>query len=196
VRLGTVAKGLNGGVVVFGKNIASFSKSLSVVFESSGVCDTLSVSNILKSPERLAACTLRRFAEGLPRDARSRFIMPSLRFIGLTTGYEPNVPLRRFSIRDADGREEGVPSIYPAGSIAHASIPPPISSGERLIPGTVEEFSTPGVVEIPCSGFAFPWSVETLSARLTGLRGEVRARRIGGRDILALGGYGMANGDW
>ena len=74
-------------------------------------------------------------------------------------------------------------------------MPPPISSGERLIPGIVEEFSTPGVVETPCRGLAFPWSVEMLSARLFGLLGDVRARRITGREILALGGYGMANGD-
>lgn len=46
-----------------------------------------------------------------------------------------------------------------------------------------------------CAGLAFPWSVETLRARLTGLRGDVRARRMTGRVILALGGYGSANGD-
>lgn len=149
VRLGTVAKGLNGGVVVvFGNNIASFSRSKSAVFESSGVCVALSLSNMLKSAERFTAWTLRRFAEGLPRDARSKFIMPSLRFMGLTAEYEPNVPLRRFSTRDAEGRVVDDPSIHTVGSLEHAPTPPSIPSGERLIPGIVGEFSTPGVTGI------------------------------------------------
>lgn len=151
VRLGTVAKGLNGGVVVvvvFGNNIASFSRSKSAVFESSGVCVTLSLSNMLKSAERFTAWTLRRFAEGLPLDARSKFIMPSLRFMGLTAEYEPNVPLRRFSTREAEGRVVDDPSIHTVWSLEHAPGAPPISSGKRLIPGMGEEFSTPGVTGI------------------------------------------------
>jgi hypothetical protein len=196
VRLGTVAKGLNGGVVDVGKNKASVSSGLSAVLRSSGGV-VLSLSNMLKSPEMFTECTLRRLADGLPRDARSRFMMPSLRFSGLTAGYDPNVPLRRFSIRDAEGREVGVPpSANTAGSLEHVPTPPPpISSGDMLTPGIVGEFSSPGVTGIPCGGFALPWSVETLRARFTGLRGDVRARRIVGREILALGGYGMANGD-
>jgi hypothetical protein len=124
--------------------------------------------------------------------------MPSLRFNGLTAGYDPNVPLRRFSIRDAEGREVGVPpSANTVVSLEHVPTPPPaISSGDKLTPGIVGEFSSPGVTGIPRKWFALPWSVETLRARFTGLRGDVRARRIVGREILALGGYGMANGDW
>lgn len=58
------------------------------------------------------------------------------------------------------------------------------------------KFSTPGVVKIGCTGFAFPWSAERLRARLTGLLGEVRTRRIAGLVILPPDGYGSAKGDW
>lgn len=43
-------------------------------------------------------------------------------------------------------------------------------------------------------GVALPPSVDTVKARLAGLRGDVR-RRMAGRVIFALGGYGTARGD-
>jgi hypothetical protein len=75
------------------------------VFSSSS-----SLSKILKSVEKVGACTLRRFAEGLPRDAWSKFMIPSLRFKGLPVAMAPNVPLRRFSTRDSVGRGANVVS--------------------------------------------------------------------------------------
>jgi hypothetical protein len=163
--------------------------------DSSTVLGPASPSKILNSFEMFAACTLRLFADGLPRDARSKFIIPSLRFNGLTAAYEPKVPLRRFSIRDSDGRGAGGASA-PDGEVVEQLLPLALLSGWTFIPGVAGEFSTPGVVKIGCTGFEFPWSADMLRACLTGLLGEVRTRRITGLVILALGGYGTANGDW
>ena len=62
------------------------------------------------------------------------------------------------------------------------------------ISGVDGAFSSPVGASTGCSGFAFPWSVEMFSTRFAGLRGEVR-RRMAGREIFALGGYGTAKGD-
>jgi hypothetical protein len=59
---------------------------------------------------------------------------------------------------------------------------------------TDRTFSSPGSNEMGWLGVALPQSVETLRARLAGLRGDVR-RRIAGLEIFALGGYGTARGD-
>lgn len=59
-----------------------------------------SLSKMLNSVGQLGLWTLRRFAEGLPRDAWSRFIIPSLRFRGLPVDKVLKVPLRRFSMRE------------------------------------------------------------------------------------------------
>lgn len=149
-RFGIVAKGLkaaagtgNGGVSVsFGERDLG----------RSGVFEVLSPSNIPKSPERLAVWTLRLFADGLPRDARSKFIIPSLRFSGLTVGYEPKVPLRRFSIRDNVGRG---PSVF-SGHVEASFAPGVSSSEEKLNTGVVSAFSIPDVVGTGWAGLAFP----------------------------------------
>lgn len=162
--------------------------------DSSTVLGPASLSNMLNSLERFAACTLRLFADGLPRDARSRFMIPSLRFSGLTVAYEPKVPLRRFSILDIVGRGAGASA--PEDEFGEQPLPLALSSEGTFMSGVMGEFSTPGVVKIGCTGFAFPWSTERLRARFTGLLGEVRTRRMAGLVILPLDGYGSANGDW
>lgn len=60
-----------------GLNGASLANGLAGAFSAS-------LSKMLKSGEKLGVCTLRRLAEGLPREAWSKFIIPSLRFKGLT----------------------------------------------------------------------------------------------------------------
>lgn len=65
---------------------------------------------MLNSAAKVGVCTLRRFADGLPRDAWSKFIIPSLRFKGLPVAKLPKVPLRRFSMRDSVERGAKVDS--------------------------------------------------------------------------------------
>ena len=107
-----------------------------------------SLSKMLNSPVGFGVQTLRRFAEGLPRDAWSRFMIPSLRFRGLTVEYEPNVPLRRLSMRDRVGRG-------PSPFSAHD---PSIgwSAAVTSISGVAGEFSSPDGAKTGCSGFALP----------------------------------------
>lgn len=93
-RLGMVANGLWGWTGV-GKEGISLR-----VGDPSGVVFSTSLSKMLNSAEKLEVCTLRRFAEGLPRDAWSKFMIPSLRFKGLPVAKLPKFPLRRFSTRD------------------------------------------------------------------------------------------------
>jgi hypothetical protein len=104
-RLGIVAKGLWGWTGVGNDGISFPGDPHGVVFSSSS-----SLSKILKSVEKVGVCTLRRFAEGLPREAWSKFMIPSLRFKGLPVAMAPNVPLRRFSIRDSVDRGANVVS--------------------------------------------------------------------------------------
>lgn len=96
--------------------------------DSSTELGPASLSNILNSLERFAVCTLRLFADGLPRDARSKFIIPSLRFNGLTAAYELKVPLRRFSILDNVGRGAGGVSA-PGDELAEQPLEVALSSG-------------------------------------------------------------------
>lgn len=105
----------------------------------------------------------------------------------------PNVPLRRFSIRDRGGRGDGVGSRH-VGAVV-AKTPSAAPSVWALSFGVADEFSSPGGSDAEREGIAFPWSVETLRTRFAGLLGEVRVRRMAGRDIFALGGYGDASGD-
>lgn len=114
-----VANGLN-GVMVGGKEGVVVSGEVSTG-DSSAVFGGTSLSNMLNSPVKFAAWTLRLFADGLPRDTRSRFIIPSLRFSGLTVAYVPNVPLRRFSIRESAGRGPRVGSVHAGVSVGQVS---------------------------------------------------------------------------
>lgn len=63
------------------------------------------------------------------------------------------------------------------------------------VPGVTGKFSSPSGTDTGCGGVELPWSVDMLRARFAGLLGDVRVRRVAGRDILALGGYGTASGD-
>jgi hypothetical protein len=116
--------------------------------DPSGVASSTSLSKILNSVEQLGLCTLRRFAEGLPREAWSRFIIPSLRFNGLPVAKEPKVPLRRFSMRDSVDRGAKVDSPWKIGVLFAQGL-----SGVVLKPvGTkssrVKSFSSPGGKEM------------------------------------------------
>lgn len=114
--------------------------------------------------------------------------MPSLRFRGLTVAKEPNVPLRRFSIRVRV--ERGAKVVSPGG--AAGVVVTPRSGQIELSVGSaksssVRAFSSPGSREVGWGAVALPPSADTVRARLAGLRGDVR-RRMAGRVILALGG--------
>lgn len=152
----------------------------------------LSLSKMLKSVEKLGVWTLRRLAEGLPREAWSRFMMPSLRFKGLTVAKDPKVPLRRFSMRERVERGAKVVSVgvvlIPQGLWGVVLSTGPAKSSR------VRAFSSPGATILGGMGVVFPASPNTVRARLAGLRGDVR-RRMTGRVILALGGYGTARGE-
>lgn len=76
-----------------------------------------------------------------------------------------------------------------------AQTPSAAPSVWQLIFGVPGEFSSPGGTDPERVGIALPWSLEILRTRFAGLLGEVRVRRMAGRDIFALGGYGEASGD-
>jgi hypothetical protein len=102
------------------------------------------LSNILKSV-KLGACMLRRFAEGLPREAWSRFIIPSLRFRGLTVANEPNVPLRRFSMRESVERGANGVSLSGAPGVVETPKFVQIESSVGSVKSSrVRSFSSPG----------------------------------------------------
>lgn len=115
-------------------------------------------------------------------------MIPSLRFRGLTVAKEPKVPLRRFSTRDSAGRGVNVDSVGGAEGVT----PRHGLAQELLSPGSakscsVKAFSSPDAMETGWVPTELPPSVDTASAHLAGLRGDVR-RRITGRVIFALGG--------
>lgn len=181
-RLGIVANGLCGWTGVGNEGISLR------VGEPSGVVFPTSLSKMLNSAEQLGVCTLRRFAEGLPRDAWSKFIIPSLRFKGLPVAKLPKVPLRRFSMRDNVGRGAKVDSPKGAeGVLIKQGLSGVVLCFGATRSSRVKSFSSPEGKEAGWVGVALPPSVETLKARLAGLRGDVR-RRIAGLLIFALGG--------
>jgi len=223
-RFGTSARGLNSGLGAGPEEEgASFSFADSSVGSPALLCPPSSLSlssslvlsmlsNILKSESapKLALWTLRLFADGLPRLTWSSPMMPSLRLRGLAVDENPpKISLRRFSTRDSVGFGPMMPSggrIFSVDALA-----PAVSSGPRLLvssagttAGVAITFSSPGASVTGGAGVAFPWSVNGFNARFVGLLGDVRVRvagngpvrRIVGRVIFALDGWGMANGDW
>lgn len=74
-------------------------------------------------------------------------MMPSLRFKGLTVARDPNVPLRRFSMRDRVGRGPNVDSGSGAvGVVLREGLAQELLSLGSAKSSSVNAFSSPGAI--------------------------------------------------